>query len=501
MNLLKKGIFALLITGFIVSCEEDDIVAPNESTMGTGLTEITFSSFKATTGPDANGIDDGTYVTVKPLAIGVTSYTVDFGAGGSSATIEPGGSASYDYPNEVQEVTYTITVTANSDEGLASITKTEDITIEHEVTAVTSAPDSPTVGLEEVLSIYSNGIEYNDAFISYRYSAPGADFNEGAAQHGEVTMSSGNKVIQYSRLSDAVGASIELDEIVVADAFDSGIAATHMHLDVHSNFAVGIDKLKVTLVNGSTEYVFNQDLTDGEWIGLDLDLATDFSAPVVQFDEIKFELGAGGTANDAATLNVDNVYLHKPISSAIQNGDFDDKTDHWRFTAFTDGTTTPFGSSSDGSWYNYDGTNNGSKTKGAKWTSSQSGGYLQTSNSRYAYQALKLMPDTDYILEYEYAIKDDTADDPIGGRRIVGVVLDGHYIDGADAVDDINSNLGNHVGTIAEGKFKADVANNNFVGTTVQIPFTSNDSGEVSVLFYAVTPKDGWIDNVKVFLD
>ena len=493
MNLYKKGIFTLLIMGLIVSC--DDTISPEEdSSVGTGLTEITFSSFEATTGPDENGVEDGTYMTVKPLAIGVTSYDVDFGNGGSLVTIEPGGSAFYDYPNEVEEVIYTITVTAKSDEGLASITQTEDVTVIHEVAAVTSAPASPTVGLEEVLSIYSNGIEYNDALISYRYSASGVDFTKGAAQQGEVTMESGNKVMQYSRLSEQVAASIELDEVVVADAFGSGVAATHLHLDVHSDFAVGIDKLKITLVNGDTEYVFNQDLVDGEWVSLDLDLATDFSAPVVQFDEIKLDLVAGGTANDAATLNVDNVYLHKPMTSTILNGDFINKTDHWRFTVFTDGTTTPFGSSSDGSWTNYDGSDNGSKTAGAKWTSSQSGGSLQSSDSRYAYQALNLLPNTDYVLEYEYTIKsDDNA--PIGGSSIVGLVLDDHYIDGAEAVANSSSNLGNHVGTIAEGKFS------DTRGTLVQIPFTTNDSGEVAVMFYAVTSQDAWIDNVKVYQD
>jgi len=494
MNLLKKGIFSLLVVGFIASCEDDDLIIPVENTVGSGLTEITFSSFEATSGPDANGIDDGTYVTVKPLAIGVSSYTVDFGAGGSPVTIsELGGSASYDYSNVVEETIYTITVTAISDKGLSSVSKTTNITVEHEVTAVTSAPSSPSVGLEEVLKVYSNGIEHNGTFVSYRYSAAGTDLNEGAAQQGEVTLESGNNILQYSRLSDTVGASIEMDEIVAADAFGSGIAATHVHLDVHSDFAVGIDKLKITLVNGSTEYTFNQNLIDGEWINLDLNLATDFSSPVVKFDEIKLELGAGGTANDAATLNLDNVYFYKPISSVIQNGDFDSKTDHWRFTAFTDGTTTPFGSSSDGSWKNYDGTANGSKTKGAKWTSSQSGGPLQNVGSRYAYQALKLTPNTDYVFEYEYAIKNDNANDPIGGRRMVGVVLDGHFVDGVDAVSALSSNLGNHVGTIAEGKFSSTR------GTLVKIPFTSNDNGEVAFLFYAVTSKDGWIDNVKVY--
>ena len=98
-----------------------------------------------------------------------------------------------------------------------------------------------------------------------------------------------------------------------------------------------------------------------------------------------------------------------------------------------------------------------------------------------------------YVFEYEYAIKNDTANDPIGGRRMVGVVLDGHFVDGVDAVGALSSNLGNHVGTIAEGKFSSTR------GTLVKIPFTSNDNGEVAFMFYAVTSKDGWIDNVKVY--
>lgn len=494
MNLFKKGILALLLIGFVISCEESEEFTPTESQTGVGLNEITFSSFTATTGENENGIDDGTYVTVKPLAIGVDSYSVDFGTG-TPVTISGanGTTVSYDYPNDVKEATYEITVTAQSEKGLASVSLSESITIEHKVTSVSSAPSSPSVGLEEVLSIYSNGIWHNDAFISYRYSAGGINLTKGDAQKSEATMASGNKVLQYSRLSSDVNASIGLDDLVVADAFGSGVAATNIHFDVHSDFSVGIDKLKITLVNGATEYTYNQDLIDGEWVSLDLDLATDFSAPVIQFNEIKFELGAGAAANDAATLNVDNVYLHKPITSVILNGDFTSKTDHWRFTAFTEGTTTPFGSSSDGSWNNYDGSANGKKTAGAKWTSSQSGGPLQSPNSRYAYQALKLTPNTSYTFEYEYAIKDDTADDPIGGRRIVGAVLDGHFVDGADAVNALNSNLGNHVGTIAEGKFNASR------GTLVQVPFTTNDSGEVAILFYAVTPKDAWIDNVKVY--
>lgn len=495
MSVFKKAIFTLFIAGALISCEENDIIHPVENSTGTGLTEITFSSFSVNTVADENNLEDGTYVTVNPIAIGVSSYLVDFGAGTNPVTIsgESGATATYDYPNNVDEATYTITVTAKSDKGLEDVTLSQDVTIQHQLTPVSTVPASPSVGLEEVLSVYSNGIELNDALIGYRYTASGIDLAKGDAQKSEVTMESGNKVLQYSRLNATTTASIGLDDLTVADAFGSGVAATHIHFDVHSNFAIGIDKLKISLLNGTTEYVYTQDLIDGEWISLDLDLATDFSAPVTKFNEIKFELGEGGTANDAATLNIDNVYLHKPITSVILNGDFTDKTDHWRFTTFTDGTTTPFGSSSDGSWDNYDGSDNGKKTAGAKWTASQSGGYLATPNTRYAYQALQLTPNTNYTLEYQYAIKDDSADEPIGGRRIVGVVLDGHYTDGADAVANIGANLANNVGTIAEGKF-SDARRE-----TVTVNFTSNDSGKVAIMFYAVTPKDAWIDNVKVY--
>jgi len=86
MNLFKKGIYALLITGLIVSsCSDDDPV-----TSTTGSTSIVLSSFEAT--PSG----DGTIITVTPLSVGVESYVVDFGHDGSSATIsEQNGSATY----------------------------------------------------------------------------------------------------------------------------------------------------------------------------------------------------------------------------------------------------------------------------------------------------------------------------------------------------------------------------------------------------------------------
>lgn len=491
MNLLKKGIFALLTIGLIVSCEDDDsISAPNEGDTGTGLTEITFPTIPSTS-VKASG--DGTIITIRPQGLGVTSYEVDFGDLDSASDVvtitEDAGTASYDYPNNVEEVTYTITVTAKSNQGFADVVQTKNVTVTHTFESIDTAPSSPTERRYNVFSIFTDGIDVEGILVGY----PIGD----AATGGKVVaLDSGNSILEFSYLGNDAGLLSLTDEVVVADAFDSGIAATDIHFDLHSNFATGIDKLKITLVNGGTEYVYNQDLTDGEWISLDLDLATDFSAPVVQFDEIKFELGAGGTASDHATINVDNVYMSRNTGSTIINGDFEDKTDFWKWGVFTDGETNPFGSSSDGSDFDIDGNDTGGKTRGAKWSSSQSGGQWRSSSSRYAYQELNLTPDTDYVLEYQYAIKDDSGTDPLGGRKVVGLILDGQYVDGADAVDDIADNLGYHEGFIAEGKFSSTTDD---AGTVVQIPFTSNDSGEVAIMFYAVTPKDAYIDNVKVF--
>lgn len=492
MNLFKKGIFALLVTVLVISCDDEfEPIQPSLNSNGQGISEITFSSFDATSGPDADGLNDGTYITVDPLAIGVTHYEVDFGHGAPVTVqqIDGKATASYDYPNTSAQATYTITVTAKSDKGLADVTLSQSVVVKHTPPAVTSVPSSPTHRDGNVFAIFSNGFEYDGAMYSWEH---GEDASGGTS----VTPVEGNDVLQLSYLGNA-SAALSMDEVVIADTFVPGAASTHIHFDVHSEFASGVDVLKVSLHSGSTAYELDGlSLTDSEWTTFSFDLASDFSSAVTAIDKIVFEVGTGGTANDHGTIHVDNVFLSKPTGNMILNGDFNDNQEMWKFPIFTDGTTNPFGSSSDGSDLDYDGVDTGGKTRGAKWSSSQSGGALRSSASRYAYQELLLSPNTDYVLEYQYAIKDDSGDDPIGGRRLVGLVMDGYYVDGAKAADELHSNnLAAHVGKIAEGKFSSTAGD---VGTFVSLPFTTGDSGEVAVMFYAVTPKDAYIDNVKV---
>lgn len=200
-------------------------------------------------------------------------------------------------------------------------------------------------------------------------------------------------------------------------------------------------------------------------------------------------------ATDVVTIEVEVVDVFVAITPDVINGDFSDGQNDWKFSKFTGGTTSPFNSSSDGSWLNYDGSDNGSKTGGAKWTKSTSAGVYKSSNTRYAYQAIVVSPNTDYILEYEYSIKtqDEQSGIAEGGNRIVGGILGGHFEDGADAIPSDGNDgllLMSHVGSMDLGKG---------VFTTVQEKFTSNASGEVAILLYGVTDVDAYVDNVKVY--
>ena len=326
---------------------------------------------------------------------------------------------------------------------------------------------------------------------------------------------------------------------------------------------------------------FEQTLTNNVWTGLDLDFA---SEGITQIDAITFELGAGATASNEATLNVDNIYLYRaplsvpeftfdevasdydvtfenaselatsyswnfgdasgsstdenptysyandglekiymvtltttnslnkptsiskevtvggpsgPLNPEILWGHFDGSSSEvygdWKI-ANTPGSSNPFSGSSDGSCTNYDGVDTGSKSRGAKWSSSNSAddadGTADAGDTRYAYQAVIVSPNTDYIFEYEYAIRTGGADT----NSVVGLILNGHFDDGDVAL--ASNPLIRYVGTVANGKFGDNSCSG---GTLVKETFRSNAVGEVSIFFYTFNDKDAYIDNVKMY--
>ncbi|WPR72728.1 PKD domain-containing protein [Flavobacterium sp. NG2] len=213
----------------------------------------------------------------------------------------------------------------------------------------------------------------------------------------------------------------------------------------------------------------------------------DFTVTLTASDKL------GKTSTFSLIITVVKPAIPPAIIPEILNGDFSDGQNNWKFSSFSGGTTSPYNTSSDGSWLNYDGSDNGSKTAGAKWTQSTSAGPYLSSSTRYAYQAIVVTPNTQYILEFEYAIKTESEQSGVapGGNRIIGEILNGHFSDGADAI--VSSNAGplvRHIGDQVLGKTSF---------TKVTKVFTSNATGEVSILIYGVTDVDAYVDNVKVY--
>lgn len=207
----------------------------------------------------------------------------------------------------------------------------------------------------------------------------------------------------------------------------------------------------------------------------------------------------GNGVSNTGTFDVDVV--PGPVTPVIVNGDYDAGRDGWEIASFTDGITTAFNTSSDGSPNNYDGEDTGlGKTAGAKWTSSTSievdvnEVITRKSTSRFAYQPVTITAGEPYILELEYSIKVDVATDPVGGRKIIAEMLSGTYEDGADAFAASQGNatqlLGRGEGTIVDGK---GFFNKLFV------EFTAPPTGEASIWISASTPVDAYVDNVKVY--
>mgnify|MGYP003624335795 CR=1 FL=1 len=195
----------------------------------------------------------------------------------------------------------------------------------------------------------------------------------------------------------------------------------------------------------------------------------------------------------SSTFSMEIVVVEPPIPAAINpeviNGDFSDGGGSWKWPEFTGGTKDAFNGSSDGSNINYDGSDNGGKTAGAKWTNGTSSGIYRSPSSRFAGQNLTVSPGREYILEYEYAIKNDN--DSNGGAKIVGEILDGHFTDGADAL------ASSDAGPIVRNEGTNLLGKGNF--TLVRQQFTANDSGLISIFIWAETQQDAYVDNVKVY--
>ena len=224
----------------------------------------------------------------------------------------------------------------------------------------------------------------------------------------------------------------------------------------------------------------------------------------------KFEAGEGAytvklTALDANQAShttevvVDVIDEFVPLPVTVLNGDFEEGNANWKIDFSNGWNNNAFESSSDGSWLKYDGTDNGGKTRGAKWNATRSVGSLANTNTRVAYQPLVVSPSGEertvkYVLEFEYAIKDDVAPDPPEGRVIFADVIAGHYTDGWEAYQQTDNGGGESL-----LHFVANEVKGKTTFTTVTAEFTAPESGLISVMLSAITPVDVYVDNLKVY--
>lgn len=204
---------------------------------------------------------------------------------------------------------------------------------------------------------------------------------------------------------------------------------------------------------------------------------------------VSLDISDGNGIGDSVTKDITVVQHEEPddIIPTVINGDFENGQDDWKIASFTDGTTSPFNSSSDGSPFDYDGNDTGAKTPGAKWTNGTSAAHLLSDNSRFAYQAFTVSANKTYVVEWDYAIKNDVTD-VMGGDRLVLQILDGHYDDGKDALT--APILSETVGDDALGK-------GNF--TTLKTEFETNASGQIAIWIFGVTSEDAYADNIKLY--
>lgn len=204
-------------------------------------------------------------------------------------------------------------------------------------------------------------------------------------------------------------------------------------------------------------------------------------------------------ATDTVEIMVDVIDEFVPLPVTVLNGDFEDNQNDWKISFSNGWNNNGFESSSDGSPNAYDGTDVGS-SRGAKWNATRSVGSLATAgNTRVAYQPVVVSPSSDersvkYILEFEYAIKDDIATDPPEGRIVIADVVSGHYTDGWEAYQNTDRGGGTSL-------LHMEVSERNGKGNfkVVTGEFTAPESGLVSLMFSAITPVDVYVDNVKVY--
>ena len=175
MNVLKKGMYALLFISLIMACSKDD---DDPDPVVVTITNLTITT-------EVSG--DGTVVSVTPSSTGGTTYSVDFGTDATDDVKTTAGAAvEYDYPNETK--TYTITVTASA-ANATDVSATKDVSVTYEAPpvvgrwvllheagslAVGPAADNLTWWSNDIAAVQTRSCLFDDV---YEFKADGSFLN------------------------------------------------------------------------------------------------------------------------------------------------------------------------------------------------------------------------------------------------------------------------------------------------------------------------------------
>ncbi|MDU8885663.1 PKD domain-containing protein [Yeosuana sp. MJ-SS3] len=228
------------------------------------------------------------------------SYDVYFGELGNDTpvTTNVGETVSYVYQDPG---TYTIRIVV-----MGAAIETTEYTEEFEVTAIlqplASAPQQPSRGVGDVISLYSE--RYDDL--------PGTDFfpdwgQGGCCGSGWTTFDlNGDEMLQYINLSyqgNQLSAPVDLT------------AMEYMHIDLWT--ADVLSRVEISLISVSNgEKPVWVDLTPNGWTSIDIPISawTDQGLTVGDIHQLKY---VGDPFSGGGTVFIDNIYFYKEPSGVI----------------------------------------------------------------------------------------------------------------------------------------------------------------------------------------
>ncbi len=306
--------------------------------------------------------DNTGLVTIKPDGQGVTYYTIDFGDGSETDSVDPGEEIAHNYA----EGNYTVTVIATGVTGL-----TTELTKALEVSFV--APEDLAVTISDVtgnpfainITATATYETYFDVAFGEDETADAIQFNEGETISYTYT-NTGNYTVTVTAYSGGAATTVYTEEVTITNplllpiTFESA-TLDYTFVDFGNAYSAKVEN-PVSGGENTTSYVGQQTKIDGAetWAGsyLTLDEPIDFTEN--QFLSMQSYAPAAGATILLKLENADSgdVYLESTTTTTVANewetlyfdySGVDATQEYHKVVVFYD-----FGNVGDGSVYYFD---------------------------------------------------------------------------------------------------------------------------------------------------